>query len=659
MTKSINGPVHARESQEKAFQHRDVVALLSLSGHFAAEEVQQLVQRTRASKMPFWDVLLQEKNITEDKIADLFAQRLKIQRICMANETLDPSLDIIPEQMARKNTYLPLALLDRKIVLCMANPVDMDAIREVEFLTGFSVSPVVSTRSEILDAINRFYADAHGLKSLLKNAVESQELRVVQPEPVAVELDDVKSLEEAQQAPVVQLVNLILQGALREFASDVHIEGHETEVQVRYRVDGLLRDRMQIPKSLQAGITSRIKVLSGLDISEKRRPQDGHLCVTFQQKRVDLRVSTLPNRSGEKIVMRVLGSGKAIPTLNQLGMEASDLELLQHAISQSQGMILVTGPTGSGKTTSLYSALSAKRSKELNVITIEDPIEFHLPGVTQVQIATKAGLTFGSTLRSVLRQDPDVILVGEIRDEETAEIAFHAAMTGHLVLSSLHTNSALATIHRLLKLGIEPFLVGSSVNLVIAQRLVRTVCQNCATTYKPSMKLLARLGLNGQEGEFHRGKGCGKCGGSGYAGRLGLYEVLAFTPAVQEAIDQNLTGESLLEVARSAGMRPLLEDGLEKIKKGITTVEEVLRVVSVGEQAVIPCPDCGAPTRSNFLSCPFCLASLRKICRSCNQELESGWKICPYCAQPSDSGENLSGIVGKGNFRGFSSQLFQ
>jgi len=622
-------------TMKKNTPRQDVVTLLLLSEYFEADEFQILLKQAQETDRSFWDILLEQKRITEDVIAELFSRRLKVPRVNLSLETLDPALKPIPEKLAREHMCIPLRMEGRKLVLCIANPADLEAVREVEFQSGCSVAPVVATRSDILTVIDRVYSQDHSLDELLKGPKEDHDLQVFQPEPSsAVELDDHDSLEAANLGPVVKLVNMILMGALAEYASDIHIEPGENEVQVRTRVDGLLRDGMVVPKWLHNGMVSRIKILANMDISEKRRPQDGRISVNFRKKRVDLRVSSLPTRDGEKVVMRVLGSGKSIPTVTQLGMESAEHELLKNAIAQSQGMILVTGPTGSGKTTTLYSALTAKMTPELNIVTIEDPIEFHLPGANQVQVAPKAGMTFAGALRSILRQDPDVVLVGEIRDEETAEIAFHAAMTGHLVLSSLHTNSALATVQRLLKLGIEPFLVSSSVNLIIAQRLIRMSCKNCREPYQPARRLLERIGMVDSGVQFLRGKGCPDCGGSGYSGRLGLYEVLPFTPEVQDAVEQKLIGEPLLKVAKAAGMRLLVEDGMEKIRKGLTTIEEVLRVVTVSEQAPTACPSCGTLIRAGSTECPQCDKSTRRVCDSCQQELQSEWKVCPYCSVP-------------------------
>jgi Tfp pilus assembly pilus retraction ATPase PilT/CheY-like chemotaxis protein len=377
-------------------------------------------------------------------------------------------------------------------------------------------------------------------------------------------------------------------------------------------------------------LVSRVKILSKLDISERRLPQDGRIKIMQQNKSQDLRVSTLPTHFGEKVVMRILGSSK-IPDLPQLGFNESQSALVEAALNQPQGLILTTGPTGSGKSTTLYSLLQRRKSPEVNIITVEDPIEYQIPGINQVQVNVKAGLTFAASLRSILRQDPDVILVGEIRDLETAEIAFHAAMTGHLVLSTLHTNSSLATIARLLDLGVDPFLISSSINLIMAQRLARRVCQRCREIYTPSSGLLERLHIDEPNINFYRGKGCPACGNTGYAGRVGLYEILRMTPTIKELINRKAPEAEMRKAAGLAGTRFLLEEAMEKVRQGITTLEEVLRVIQLQEEEITRCPKCNSFINLDFSTCPYCLHALKYLCESCGQELKLEWRICPYC----------------------------
>ncbi len=609
-----------------------------LTQFLSRDEMSALERGLREGKRSLWDLIVETKKLPEEAVADLFAQQLRIRRVRLAEEVIDRTLEPLPEVLARRYLCLPLRIEAHRLVLCLANPANLDAIREVEFRTGCVVLPVVATRSEILAELDRYYSSRSSLADVVRNTWESQELEWCQDDGEEIDLDEGESRRAAETGPVVRLVNLVILEALRNYASDIHIEPAENEIHVRNRVDGLLRDVMVLPKWLQAGIVSRIKILASLDISERRRSQDGHIGVNFRNQRVDIRVSTLPTRDGEKVVMRILGSGKGIPDLSTIGLGEEGREALLNAVAQPQGMILVTGPTGSGKTTSLYAALACRKSPDLNIVTIEDPIEYHLPGVTQVQVNPKAGMTFAHCLRSILRQDPDVVLLGEIRDQETAEIAFRAAMTGHLVLSSLHTNTAIGTIYRLIDLGVEPFLVSSCLNLIIAQRLVRTLCPHCREPYRPAQKYLERLGWDDPNTTFVRGKGCGECGRTGYTGRTGIFEVLPITPEVQEAIGQKATETWLLKVARAAGMKLMVDAAKEKIKRGETTVEEVMRVVQLRDVVPTPCPTCRAMVQPNFAACPYCLTPLRHLCASCGQELKKDWKICPFCNQAAEAG---------------------
>jgi len=409
----------------------------------------------------------------------------------------------------------------------------------------------------------------------------------------------------------------------------VHVEPALHDMQVRMRVDGVLRDYTRVPKWLHGPVVSRLKILAKLDIAERRLPQDGRVNVHFQGSSIDLRVSTLPTHYGEKMVLRILG-GVSAPSLDSLGLAPIQQTLLESAIQQPQGMILVTGPTGSGKTTSLYALLAWHHKPEVNIVTVEDPIEYQLAGISQVQVNPKAGLTFASALRSILRQDPDVILVGEMRDHETAEIACQAAMTGHMVLSTLHTNSAVGAVTRMLDLGVDPAVLASSLTMVIAQRLVRRICNDCREQYEPGEEVRARVGMPGDTSIVFRGRGCTSCGGTGYTGRIGIYELYRPTNAIRKLINDRATEADLRFAARQGGMVPLREDAVAKIKAGITSPDEVLRVVQVDENEV-PCPGCKALIEADFASCPYCRRSLKTTCTGCGQPLRLDWKLCPYC----------------------------
>jgi type IV pilus assembly protein PilB len=433
----------------------------------------------------------------------------------------------------------------------------------------------------------------------------------------------------------VRLAASIVTEAVRARASDIHVEPQLDGLRVRYRVDGLLRDMMRVPRQGAAALVSRLKIVSGLDIAERRLPQDGRTRLTVDGVAVDARVSTLPSVHGEKVVIRLLASGESVPSVNQLGLDEQQLEVLLAGTLAPQGLVLITGPTGSGKTHTLYSVLSHMATPDKNVVTLEDPVEIQLPGITQVQTNERAGLTFAKGLRSILRQDPDVVLVGEVRDSETAELALQASMTGHLVLTTLHTNDAVAALTRLVDMGIEPFLIASSLSLVVAQRLVRRPCSDCIVAYTPSPRVLALLGL--AEADLvgatpMRGRGCGECGGTGYRGRTGIFEVLPVTASVRSVLSHTPTEAAVGAAARAAGMTTLRAAGLARARRGETTFEEVLRVSQVDASDGHRCNACDRAVDADMIACPWCATIVdRGHCTSCARALEAGWKICPWC----------------------------
>lgn len=629
---------------------RQLGSILLQAGVLTQEELDEAQQQAAQSKRTLWDVILGERGVAEETLAECFAKYMNIPCVRLAATTIEPEVvRKISEELARKYLCVPVKIEEATngglgaggggkrrptLVLAMANPTDFTAMQDVEFASGCTLKPVVSTRTELLDAIEKYYSPENWLDDFLANVSEKDELEVMslEPEESEVELGQA-ARSQAELPPVVKMVNLIIQDGIKLGASDIHIEPTMNELLVRTRVDGLLRDFMQVPKWLQGPVVSRLKILAKLDIAERRLPQDGRIRVQLERQPVDLRVSTLPTHFGEKVVLRVLGSGRLVPPMTALGMDQTDLEMLRTAAAQPQGMILVTGPTSSGKTTSLYSLINEKKSPEINIITVEDPIEIQLPGITQVQVNVKTGLTFAATLRSILRQDPDVILVGEIRDLETAEIAFHASMTGHLVLSTLHTNSTAATIARLLDLGIDPFLIGSSVNVVMAQRLARMICQRCKEEYEPSAKILERLRIEDTSDlKFYRGRGCEACGNTGYAGRIGIFEVMRITPTLKELVNKKASEMDIRKASVAAGTTLLLQDAMNKVNRGITTIEEVLRVIQLQEDEIIRCPNCSSLINLAFAICPYCLFALKVICEACSQELKPEWRICPYCS---------------------------
>jgi len=502
-------------------------------------------------------------------------------------EVVEAVAALLPVAFCRKRGAAPIGFDGSVLRVAVTDPMDYSVLQDVEFRTGKKTVAVVVTQTWLEKLCRRLYpepdrATTYNMLDAVKPAGEVEttsdgEYNLVDPASLA---------KDVLLPPIVKLVNLILSDAAKAGASDVHIEPHETLLQVRQRVDGLLHDVLTIPHHLQDATISRLKIMSGMDISERRKPQDGRSRLRFEGRRIDLRVSTMPTQFGEKIVIRLLNADKAVSPIDQLGLSAENLRLVQSFLSNAQGMILVTGPTGSGKTSTLYTALNSIKSSTNNIITLEDPIEMQIPGVNQMQINAKAGVTFASGLRSILRQDPNVILVGEIRDQETADIALGAAQTGHLLLSTLHTNDATATITRLFDLGIQPFLIASSLLGIVAQRLVRRPCPSCTTGQQPGADTIEKAGGASRlpaDGQWVAGRGCEQCAQSGLKGRIAIHEVLAITDEVRDLISSRAAEHVIKKAAKRAGMRTLLEDGIDKAAQGLTTLDEVLRVVSRGD----------------------------------------------------------------------------
>ena len=540
-------------------------------------------------KDPDWEkTLIEKKVVTEEKLLSLLSEFYNFPAVDLRNLEIPPDIvKIVPRVTAEKFLVLPFEKKGPVLKLAMADPSDVQVRERIRFTTGFKVQPYVALPFRIREKLNEVYGKAEEeffsrLKSELekeKVASEAEGLETTAPSSQVITLDDLKGL--ASQAPIVKLVNAIILEALQKGASDIHIEPFEKELRVRYRVDGVLRVVATYSPDIKDAVAARIKVLSGLDIAEKRLPQDGRMKATFKGRQIDFRVSTVPTIYGEKIVLRILDKGALKLDLSELGLEDREYNLLLKAIHSPYGMVLVTGPTGSGKTTTLYSSLLTVNKPEVNIMTVEDPVEYNLYGINQVQVNPEIGLTFARALRAFLRQDPDIIMVGEIRDTETAEIGVEAALTGHLVLSTLHTNDAPSTVTRLVDMGIEPFLVSSSVLLVIAQRLARRICPYCKEPYKYPPEVLKEVGFTDEEIanlQTYKGKGCEKCDYTGYKGRVALYEVMEVVPEIRDAIVKGKNADEIRKIAKKYGMRTLREIGRIKIAKGITTPEEVLRV---------------------------------------------------------------------------------
>ncbi len=614
---------------------KQLESLLRESGLASELQLRRVQERIEQGAGSFIEIMVKEERVPEEAIADAFTERFKVPRARAATFLADQeALRKVPERLARKHQLLPLAVEGRVLVVAMADPADYLAIQDVEFAANLTVKPMVATISEILEGIDERYEAEDRIGSFLANVPDAPDLQIVTEEQGGLSVDVADSMEATAVAPVVKMCNLLVYDALRSSASDVHIEPALHDLQVRMRVDGVLRDYTRVPKWLHGPVVSRLKILAKLDIAERRLPQDGRVNVQYQGRSVDLRVSTLPTHFGEKMVLRVLG-GATAPAIDSLGLAPTHQRQLEAAVEQPQGMILVTGPTGSGKTTTLYALLAWHHKPEVNIVTVEDPIEFQLAGISQVQVNPKAGLTFASALRSILRQDPDVILVGEMRDHETVEIACQAAMTGHMVLSTLHTNSAVGAVTRMLDLGVDSAVLATSLTMAIAQRLVRRICHECREAYEPGETVRNRVGMFNDQTPVYRGRGCPACGGTGFSGRIGIYEIYRPTNAIRKMINDRASEADLRMAARQAGMVPLREDALAKIKAGITSPDEVLRVVQVDENE-IPCPGCKALIEADFTTCPYCRLNLKTNCKSCGQALRFEWALCPYCNTPTN-----------------------
>ena len=576
--------------------------LLLKEKRITPEQLQEALnyQRTNGGKLGF--NLIKLGYVKDDEITALLSKQYGVPSIALAQFDVDAAVvKLVPAETALKYQIIPLSRSGATLTIAMTDPTNVFAMDDIKFMTGYNVEPVVASETAVVEAIQKYYnktaspGGGNGSGAQNASALEVAS-KALEDMPEMGEAGDVELLEEfeeisaealakqGEEAPVIKLVNVILMSAIQKGASDIHIEPYEKELRVRYRIDGILYNIMQPPMKFRDAITSRIKIMSKLDIAEKRLPQDGRIKIRFQDngemRDIDFRVSCLPTLFGEKIVLRLLDKTKLMLDMTKLGFESESLSKFEVAISKPWGMVLVTGPTGSGKTNTLYSSIARINTPETNIMTAEDPVEFNLMGVNQVQVRENIGLNFAAALRSFLRQDPNIILVGEIRDFETAEIAVKAALTGHLVLSTLHTNDAPSTINRLMNMGIEPFLVASSLNLICAQRLVRRICKNCTEPDPVPPPALMQAGFSAEDAKKvvpNRGKGCEKCNNTGYKGRVGLYEVMEITEEIRELV---LVGASALELRRKAvdeGMLTLRSSGLRKIKEGVTTIEEVVR----------------------------------------------------------------------------------
>src|SRR5690242_7933493 len=548
------------------------------------DQLAQALKKQKQTGGRLGSVLVSLGFLNDEEVTNFLSRQYGVPAINLQFFEIDPNVvKLIPQETARKHQILPLSRVGASLTIAMVDPTNVFAMDDIKFMTGFNIEPVVASESAIMERIDRAYAEGEqeNLDDIMASMGEEADVEL---QADAEELNASDLEKSAEEAPIVKLVNLILTDAVKRGASDIHIEPYEKEYRVRFRIDGVLQNIMQPPLKLKDAITSRIKIMSKLDISEKRLPQDGRIMLKMQlngrKKQLDYRVNCLPTLWGEKIVLRLLDKENLRLDMTKLGFEPESLEKFQRAVLKPYGMVLVTGPTGSGKTNTLYSAISLLNKPDTNIMTAEDPVEFQLAGVNQVQMKEAIGLNFAAALRAFLRQDPNTILVGEIRDFETAEIAIKAALTGHLVLSTLHTNGAPETISRLMNMGIEPFLVATAVHLIVAQRLIRRICSNCIEHVEMNQQALLDAGFSPEESKtvkVSKGKGCSTCNNTGYKGRAGLYEVMEIDDEIRELI---LVGASAVELKKKAierGMITLRRSGLIKVMDGVTTLEEVAR----------------------------------------------------------------------------------
>lgn len=558
--------------------------ILLAGGVITQKQLEEALAQQKVLGMRLGEVLIRQGYVTEDDI--LLTMKKQLNLPILDINGIAPSeeiLKIFPEQLARKYEVVPIDMRNGRLVVAMNDPTNYFALDDIRLAVGMLVRPVLARKKDILKAIDRYYGRSEAEKAAREYARQvgvSPAAAAVEPNAAAVSV----GTDDEEETPVIKFLNTIIKNAVNNMASDIHIEPVEEELRVRYRIDGVMREILRTPISMAGPVVSRVKIMSDLNIAERRLPQDGRISFPVGDRNIDLRVSIIPTMYGEKVVMRILDRANVILEKEKLGLQGRDLELFDDLISKAYGIVLVTGPTGSGKTTTLYTMLNQLNSEEKNIVTLEDPVEFKFKGINQMQVNVKAGLTFASGLRAILRQDPDIIMVGEMRDNETAEIAVRSALTGHLVLSTIHTNDAASAITRLIDMNIEPFLISASLVGIISQRLVRTICPHCAEEYPASYTDLKVLGISsGKTVVLKRGKGCNYCHQSGYRGRHGIFEIMPITQGHRNLIDNNATADELREYALSMGMTTLKQSAARLVLQGITTIDELLRVTYVNE----------------------------------------------------------------------------
>ena len=638
---------------------------LLAAGLISEADLEIALAEQKQSRERLGTVLVRLNFATEYQIATTLAWQLGFEFVNLTENPPDPSaVVLIPKEIALRKTCVAIAVEKNVLTVAMWDPLLFSVVQDLGFRTGYRVRQVVATREEIFHAIVSSYPDTALARTkphhssapsessthpasineptIIRSISGFDNERIIErPEEDVFESAAPANPQASETAPIIELVDQVIAAAIKNHASDVHIEPSENGVVVRHRLDGILKEVMDVPKWVHDGMVARIKIMGGMDIAERRLPQDGRIRTpSGDGHHVDFRVSTLRTIFGEKVVLRVLDNRKGVPSLDALGFSQPALEQLTFFMRHQHGMVLVVGPTGSGKTTTLCSALTSVRSERTNIITIEDPVEYQIPGVNQTQINDKIKLTFASALRSILRQDPDVVLVGEIRDLETARIALQAAQTGHLVLSTLHTDDAPSCVTRLTDLGVQPYVTASALVGVIAQRLLRRLCAHCRQPYEPDAETLRALNVSEDEAPLHtfyRAGKCDECNQTGYRGRVGIYEVMHVSDALRRLVTERATEAQIREAAVLGGMVTLAEDGLQKVKAGLTSPEELLRVVTEVREASSRCTRCGGHVAADFVACPSCGHRVGGGCPHCQRAVEPEWSFCPYCANSTES----------------------
>ncbi len=615
-------------------QNRGMLGDLLVKSALIGTQELDLARKQRDSNEFLGDFFIRAGILTESQIIAVLQKHLGVEYIDLREVNIPHNVArCLPRDLCEKNRLVPVRLEGNNLTVAMADPSDIVTCDNIGRVTSLRVVPLLAASSQIVEKITQAWSVAEGSGE--------QDFEDLEPlDEIDIILDEEEkeaSVEEligsSKVPPVIRIVNAIISEAIRYGASDIHIEAKTKYTVIRYRIDGMLHSKIKIPADLHPAVISRIKILSKMDISERRRPQDGRITVKAGTRVVDMRVSSLPTINGEKIVMRILDKSSAIKHLDELGVLEDDFRNIAIITRKPQGVVIATGPTGSGKTTMLYSLLAAMMNSSKNFETIEEPVEYFLEEANQVSIHEKIGLSFAQVLRATLRQDPDVILVGEMRDFETADTAFKAALTGHMVLTTLHTNSSVASITRLIDMGIKPYIIASALEGVFAQRLVRKICSGCAAKAAPDAALLdlLRLPQDYFGGEVTNGRGCPQCNNTGYRGRVGVYELFVMNDDFRQMIGSDYRESEVLNLARNNGMKTLLEDGLEKVRRGWTTLDEVLRVVGPTVKMERACESCGKNIDSKFLFCPHCGSFRHNCCKSCRMPLEEGWQNCPFC----------------------------